>query len=117
MFVDPITFSLNAVAQSLPRTSQTGTSAKYVRADGLLTLSISHADAKRTRSVLRLDLKKVAPDPLQPATSVPYTMSTYVVLDKPLEGFTVAEQGQLVTALATIAADVTYQAKFVSGQS
>jgi hypothetical protein len=114
MFVDPLTFTHNAVAQTLPRVSTNGTSSLYKKADGLMEVAISHTTSKsRTRSVLRLNLEKVAPDPLQPATNVPYTMSCYVVLDRPLFGFSAAELGQVVATVASIVSNAGYQAKFV----
>jgi hypothetical protein len=66
---------------------------------GDLTLSVSHIVGKRIRHQVRLDHKKLAVDPLNPTSNAPYSMSTYLVVDVPLVGYTLAEQGQYVAGL------------------
>lgn len=117
MFVDPITFPYDGDVVSVARVSTEGRKSVYQTPDGLMDLTISHAIAKRKRSVLRLDLEKVAADPLQPSTSVPYTMSTYIVIDAPLFGFTVAEQALLVGGLAGIITYPEYATKFMGSET
>jgi hypothetical protein len=67
--------------------------------DGNVTLSVKHSSSKRVRHEIRLDHRKVAPDPLQPATNVPYSMSVYLVVDEPKSGYSLAEAKQIVDAL------------------
>jgi hypothetical protein len=98
-FADPQSVTINAVAQSLPRTSVGVNSGVYTKDDGNVKLSISHSYAKRTRRTARLDFRKIAADPLISAQSVLYSMSAYLVVDVPITGFTVAEQKQIVDAL------------------
>lgn len=98
-FSDPQTVTINAVAQTLPRTGTTGTSSSYRKDDGLVALNVSHSYGKRIRSSVRLDHSKIAADPLISAQSIRYSMSVYAVIDRPITGYTVAEAKQVADAL------------------
>lgn len=98
-FADPQSVTINAVANSLPRTSTRDTAGTFTKDDGTVKLSVSHTSGKRIRRTARLDHQKVAPDPLFPAQNSAYSMSFYVVADVPLTGYTVTEQKQIVDAL------------------
>jgi len=100
-FADPQSVTINAVAQSLPRTSVKDGASVYTKDDGNTTLTISHAYGKRNRRVARIDVRKTAPDPLFPAQNTPYNMACYVVVDVPKVGYTIAEQKQIVDALTS----------------
>jgi hypothetical protein len=118
-WADPQSFDFGAGAVSFNRISAGINSGAFQLLDGTKKFTVSHAYGKRVRRVARLDWRKIAPDPLQPATNVPYTMSCYVVLDVPVDGFSVAEQKALWTGLygnlnASTGANFD---KFDSGQS
>lgn len=98
-FADPQSVTINAIANTLARTSNGQNSGVFTKDDGSVRLSVSHAYNKRTRRVVRLDHKKVAADPLQPSTNALYTMNCYMVIDTPESGYTVAEQKQIVDGL------------------
>lgn len=100
-FADPQTVTINAVAQTLARTGQGVNTGSFSKDDGNVSMTISHAYNKRGRRVLRLNHRKVAPDPLQPATNVPYSMSVSLIVDVPPQGagYTVVEAKQVVDAL------------------
>jgi len=98
-FADPQTVTINAVANTLPRTSSGLSTGVFTKDDGTVKESVSHAYGKRTRHSLRIDFQKIAPNPLISAQNILYSMSTYVVVDVPVTGFTVAEQKQIVDAL------------------
>lgn len=98
-FSDPQSVTINAVAQSLPRTSSKDTAGTFTKDDGNVKLLVSSSYGKRIRRTARLDHKKVAQDPLFPAQNAPYSMSFYVVADVPTTGYTVVEQKQIVDAL------------------
>lgn len=106
-FADPQTITINAVAQTLPRTSAGVNQGAFTTSDGAYTESISHTYGNRTRRVLRLDSKKVAVDPLSPTTNKPYSMSAYLVVDIPTVGYSVAEQKQVVDGLVAYLAAST----------
>lgn len=98
-FADPQTVTINAVAQTLARTSSGTNSGVFTKDDGSVKETISHTYGKRTRRMIRLDHKKIAADPLQPSTNTQFSMSCYFVADVPLTGYTVVEQKQIVDAL------------------
>nr|UJQ85867.1 MAG: hypothetical protein 2 [Leviviridae sp.] len=99
MLADPQSVTINAVAQSLPAIARGVNQSAYQKDDGNVKLTISHAYGKRTRRTVRLDFSKIAADPLVSAQNIKYSMSTYLVIDTPITGFTVAEAKQIVDAL------------------
>lgn len=98
-FADPQTITINAVAQTLPRTSSGVSSGIFTKDDGTVKETVSHAFNKRTRHSLRVDFQKIAPNPLISAQNILYQMSAYLVVDVPVTGFTIAEQKQVVDGL------------------
>jgi hypothetical protein len=98
-FADPQTFTINAVANTLPRISSGINVGTFQKDDGTVKANVSHSYGKRTRRSLRLDFQKLAPNPLISAQNILYSMSTYIVVDVPVTGFTIAEQKQIVDAL------------------
>jgi hypothetical protein len=99
MFSDPQSVTISSVANSLPRVSVNGSSSTYQKDDGNVKLTVSSSYGKRTRRTARLDFRKTAADPLFPAQNAPYSMSTYIVADVPVTGFSVSEQKQIIDAL------------------
>lgn len=98
-FADPQSVTINAVANSLPRTSNGVNSGVFTKDDGNVKLSVSHAYGKRTRDTIRLDHRKIAADPLISSQNILYSMSVYMVIDRPITGYTVAEAKQIVDGL------------------
>jgi len=99
MFSDPQTVTINAVAQTLPRTGSGPSSGTFTKDDGTVKLSVSHAYGKRNRRQIRVDHRKVAADPLSTGFNKEYSMSAYLVIDVPTVGYTIAEQKQIVDGL------------------
>lgn len=98
-FSDPQTVTINAVAQTLNKVSNLDSGTVFSKDDGNVKLTVTHAYGKRTRRQIRLDYSKIAADPLVSAQNIKYSMSTYLVVDVPTYGFTVAEAKQVVDAL------------------
>lgn len=98
-FADPQSVTINAVANSLPRTSSGVNSGVFTKDDGNVKLSVAHQYAKRTRRTIRLDHSKIAADPLISAQNIKYSMSAYLVVDMPITGYTVAEAKQIIDGL------------------
>lgn len=98
MFADPQSVTVNAVAQSMPRIDTGNKRTIYQKADGTFTLTISHqvVSGDRVRSMARIDQKAIVPDPLT-AVNDYETLSFYVVIDRPLAGFTSTQTDQLIT--------------------
>lgn len=99
-FADPQSVTINAVANTLPRTSTSGQSSVYTKDDQNVRLTVSHQIGKRSRRTIRLDHRKLSADPFTTGVNNYYTMSTYIVVDVPPVGYTLAEQKQIVDALA-----------------
>lgn len=97
-FADPQGLTVNAVDFVLNRTQAASGNLPSIfqTADPGYKLLVQHTYGKRVRRVARVDHVKIDPDPLQPETNVPYTMSCYLVVDVPPFGFTVADQ-KLIT--------------------
>jgi stage III sporulation protein SpoIIIAA len=95
-FADPQSITINAIAKSLPRTSNGLDSGAFTKDDQEVKLSVSHAYAKRNRRTLRVDHQKITTDTLDPTINSLYTMSVYIVVDVPKVGYTIAEQKQVV---------------------
>lgn len=98
-FADPQSVTINAVANSLPRTSSGPNNGVFTKDDGAVRLQVSHAYGKRVRRTLRIDHTKIAADALQPSTNARYSMSTYLVVDVPVTGYTNTEIKQIVDGL------------------
>lgn len=98
-FADPQSVTINAVANSLPRTSSGVNSGVFTKDDGNVKLSVSHQYGKRVRRTIRLDHAKIAADPLISDRNIRHSMSTYIVVDVPITGYTVAEAKQIVDGL------------------
>lgn len=99
MLADPQSVNINSVAKVLPAVSRGQFQSVYQKDDGTVKLSVSHAYGKRTRRTVRIDFSKIAADPLISAQNIKYSMSTYLVIDQPITGFTVTEAKQIVDAL------------------
>jgi hypothetical protein len=97
-FADPQSVTINAVANSLPRTSSGVNTGAFQKDDSTVKLSVSHQYGSRIRRQLRLDHNKVAPDVFT-SDNTKYSMSAYIVIDAPTTGYTLAEQKQIVDAL------------------
>lgn len=99
-FADPQSVTINAVANSLPRTSNgPGPAGAFRKDDGNVELLVSHAYGSRTRRTVRLNHRKVATDPFNSSLNAQYSMSVYLVVDHPVVGYTNVEQKQIVDAL------------------
>lgn len=88
MFSDPQSVTINAVAQSLPRTGVGDHTASYTKDDETITLNVSHTATSRgrVRRLVRLDVNKIASDPFVANTSRKVSSSYYVVIDEPSDG-------------------------------
>jgi len=120
MFSDPQSLTINAVATSIPKTSVNGSSSVYTSADGNVTMTISHNRDKRLRSVIRVEQKKVAADPLLADRNVPTNQTIYLVRNAPLNGlFSNTEQKYLLDALTLFltASSGANAVKFIAGES
>lgn len=99
-FADPQSVTIGS-ALSLPRTGQGVNTGTFTKDDGNAQLVVSHQYGKRYRRTARVNYSKIVADPLITGTNLRLSASVYVVLDVPVNGFTVAEQVQIITGLTT----------------
>jgi hypothetical protein len=102
-FADPQTLN----TQTLARTGQGTASGSFSSADGNHGETIAHQYGKRTRRTLRYTHKKITVDPLVNGNNIPVHMAAYLVVDVPLQGYTIAEQKAVVDALVAYLAAST----------
>jgi len=117
-FADPQSVTINAVANSLPRISSGVNTGAFQKDDATLKLSVSHNYASRTRRQVRLDQNKIAPDVFT-SENMRQSMSVYLVVDQPQNGYTNAElklivDGFLAYLSASSGANIT---KLLGGEN
>jgi hypothetical protein len=100
LLTDPQAYTINGVGVSAPAISRDSNASTYQSSDGLNKLTVSHQYGKRKRTLIRFDQTKTAPDPLISSTNIVYSQSVQIVVDRPLAGFTVAEQNYLLQAVS-----------------
>lgn len=116
MFSEPQTVTVNAVPVELDRISFDPEGVFNNSTTGH-KLRVYHTSGKRNRDNIRLDIIKTAADPLLDGVSRQYSMSVYLIIDKPVVGFSSTEVEQNAQALvdwADIAGNLT---KVVNGES
>lgn len=96
---DPQSIKISGVTTSLPRVNTGNFSSVYESSDGLIKLTLSTSESKRKRHVYRVDVEKITSDPFIPANNTSVSMSTYIVVDRPLVGYTNAEALAVVAGL------------------
>jgi len=102
MIAEPVNLTLLGSARTLNRVGSGIDSGIFAEDDRESLLSIKHTyNGKRARRVARVDLFRVAADPLAPAVNATSQMSVYFVFDVPKVGFTVAEQVGVASGLTT----------------
>lgn len=119
MFTDPLSVTISAVAQSLPRTSVGDHTASYTKDDETVALAISHMTSNRgrVRRMVRLDVNKITADPFVANTSRRVSSSCYVVIDEPKDGtFTNAELLANAKGLVGFLSDANLT-KVIAGES
>ena len=119
MLSDPQSVTLAGTAVSLPRTATSGTGATYKAPDSTLVLETIHNYGRRNRAMVRVRQVKIAADPLIATTNRRLSLSAWLVVDMPPEGFSIAEQVSLVKALSDWLSASTYAntTKLVGGES
>lgn len=99
-FSDPQSITVNSVAQTLPRVSAGPLASTYQKSDNAFRLTISRLVGKRRRYMVRIDARKVAPDPLASANNLEFTCAAYMVIDAPQLGYSNTELADIALALS-----------------
>jgi hypothetical protein len=98
-FSDPQSVTISGTAVAMPRTSSGTNSGEFTSSDGTTSLTVASQNGRRYRRTIRLTQNKVSSDPLIPSQNSRVSMSTYLVVDTPVNGYTVAEAKAVVDAL------------------
>lgn len=119
MFADPQALWIDGVSTSTPRIPGGPNSGTFCNNDRTLKFSVSHSYGKRIRRAVRLDFNKFAADPLTSAQNVFRSGSVYMVVDAPVQGFSVADLQSKVVTLNTWISGSSYAnvPKFLGGES
>lgn len=96
---DPQSVTISGTAHSLKRTSSSPNAGEFTTNDGLVKEVVSHQYGSRNRHLIRLNHSKIAADPFQTTLNARYSMSSYMVVDVPQVGYTVAEAKAVVDGL------------------
>lgn len=104
-----------------PRVSTGDFKSIYETSDGLnkLTLSTTESSSNRRRHLVRIDVEKLATNIYEESKKQAVSMSVYLVIDRPVNGFTVAECKKLVEGLVGLLSASTYALteKVLGGES
>lgn len=104
-----------------PRVATGDFKSVYETSDGLnkLTLSTSQTSNNRRRHLVRIDVEKLATNIYEESKKQTVSMSCYLVVDRPVNGFTVAEAKKLVEGLVGLLSASTYSLteKVLGGES
>jgi hypothetical protein len=105
MFADPTSATLSVVltpsggtTKSLPKIRTDGYSSEYLSADGLYGMKITHTRGSRIRSEIRIDSNTTYTDP-STGLAKAISASAYVVLNRPLAGFTNTQLKEILFAV------------------
>jgi len=104
-----------------PRVSTGDFKSVYSTSDGLnkLTLSTQDIAGSRHRHLVRIDVAKLATNIYEESKKQEVTMSVYLVVDRPANGYSVAEAKKLVEGLVGLLSASTYALveKVLGGES
>lgn len=110
-FADPQKVKVDGATEvSLPRVDTGNFSSVYTSADGAINLKLSTANGRRKRHVARIDLSKVIASTINPSQNEEVSTSAYLVVDRPLSGYTNADLKKLVEGLVGFLSASTYSA-------
>lgn len=104
---DPQSVTINGTAFSLARVISLEGKSQYNSADGNTRLVVLQSNGKRKRTAIRLEQTKVASDPLTSINAYADD-AVYLMIDRPLVGFSVDEIVKQVTALVALISASSY---------
>lgn len=110
-FTDPQKVKVDGTNEvELPRVDSGSFSSEYLSSDGTITMKLSTSNGRRKRHVARIDLSKVIASTIVPAQNEEVSTSAYLVVDRPLSGYTNEELRKLVEGLVGFLSASTYSA-------
>jgi len=104
-----------------PRVSTGDFKSIYETSDGLnkLTVSTTTSNNNRRRHLVRIDVEKLATNIYEESKKQAVSMSVYLVVDRPVNGFSVSEAKKLVAGLVGLLSASSYSLteKVLGGES
>jgi hypothetical protein len=104
-----------------PRVSTGDFKSVYETSDGLnkLTLSTSESNSNRRRHLVRIDVEKLTTNIYEESKKQAVSASVYLVVDRPVNGYSVAEMVKLVKGLVGLISASSYSVaeKALGGES
>lgn len=100
-FTDPQKVKIGASEITCPRVKTEGMASEYTNEDSTVDLTISSSETRknRLRHTVRLDKSKITTNPYDTTQNVDVGISAYLVIDRPLAGFTNTEAEEITKAL------------------
>lgn len=122
MLTDPQKFKeVKEEEVTAPRVSTGAFNSVYETSDGLnkLTLSTTESNSNRKRHLVRIDVEKLTTNIYEETKKQAVSMSVYLVVDRPVNGYSVAEAQALVKGLVGLLSASTYSLteKVLGGES
>lgn len=117
MFADSQTITIATVANTLKRVAFGDHKGEFDNASVGVSMLIQHTAGKRVRRVVRLTKAKIVSDPLLAGVSRNASLSTTVVIDAPLTGFTPAEANDVLKGLSDWLAVAGNRDQLLNGES
>lgn len=118
---DPSSVTISGVTTSLPRVSVGDRKSVYQSGDETVTLTVSHLPTKGKgwRRMVRIDVSKIAADPFETDVNNEVSMSAYVVVETPPDGYSPTEAlavSKALTGFLTASSDAA-MIKVLGGES
>jgi hypothetical protein len=119
MFVEPVSITVNAVAQSMARTESGVNRGAFRKDDGSHALSIAHTLGKQNQRLIRFDRRTTVADPFTTGSNYEVQDSVWLVTRTPNVGLTIVQQKQLIDGFITYLAASSGAAitKLLGGES
>jgi hypothetical protein len=110
-FADPQKVKVDGSTETeCPRVDTGNFESTYLSADGLVRLKLATTNGRRKRHTARIDLSKITTDPFDTTQNEEVSTSAYLVVDRPISGFTNEELKKLVEGLVGFLSASTYSA-------
>jgi hypothetical protein len=101
-FSDPVKVKVDGTTEvECPRVSTGNFISEYDSSDGAIKVRLKTTEGRRRRHEARIDLSKVIASVLNPSQNEEASTSAYLVIDRPLNGYTNEELRKLVEGLKT----------------
>lgn len=122
MLTDPQKFKeVSETEVTAPRVSTGDFKSVYETSDGLnsLTISTQESSSNRKRHLVRIDVSKLTTNIYEESKKQEVSMSVYLVVDRPVAGYTNAEALKLIKGLVGLLSASTYSLpeKVLGGES